>query len=92
MAFQCWGVKLAAQLKTIYANAHIMDNTQEELEAVVQKEICDTVAITEIWWDDSHDYSATMDSHKLIRRDRQGRRGSGVALNIGEWFEGSQGL
>ncbi|KAJ7410924.1 hypothetical protein BTVI_51705 [Pitangus sulphuratus] len=32
----------------------------EELEAIVQQESCDVVAITETWWDDSHDWSAAM--------------------------------
>jgi len=28
-----------------------------------------------------------MDGYKLFRRDRQGRRGSGVALYVGECFD-----
>ncbi|GAB0183522.1 hypothetical protein GRJ2_000817500 [Grus japonensis] len=37
-------------------------------------------------WDDSHDWSAAMDGYKLFRRDRQGRRGSGVALYVRDCF------
>jgi len=52
----------------------------------VQLEIYDIVAITETWWDDSHNWNAAMDSHKLFRRDMQGRRGGGVALYFRESF------
>ncbi|KAK4806350.1 hypothetical protein QYF61_017219 [Mycteria americana] len=64
-----------AQPKCIYTSARSMGNKQEELEAVVQQENYDMVAITEAWWDDSHNWSAAMDGYKLFRRDRQGRRG-----------------
>ncbi|KAK4823930.1 hypothetical protein QYF61_008316 [Mycteria americana] len=63
-----------AQLKPIYTNAHSMGNNQEELEAIVQQENYDIVAITETWWDDSHNWSAAMGGDKLFRRDRQGKR------------------
>ncbi|XP_051640625.1 uncharacterized protein LOC127469851 [Manacus candei] len=68
----------------MYTNARSMGNKQEELEAIVQQESYDVVAITETWWDDSHDWSAAMDGYKLFRRDRQGRRGGGVALYVRE--------
>ncbi|GAB0209132.1 hypothetical protein GRJ2_003378900 [Grus japonensis] len=64
-----------------------MGNKQEELEAIVQWENYDIVAIMETWWDDSHKWSAAMDGYKLFRRDRQGRRGSGVALYVRECFD-----
>ncbi|GAB0207466.1 mitochondrial enolase superfamily member 1 [Grus japonensis] len=76
-----------AQLKCIYTNVHNMGNKQEELEAIVQLENYDIVAITETWWDDSHNWSAAMDGYKLFRRDRQGRRGGGVALYVRECFD-----
>ncbi|KAK4830434.1 hypothetical protein QYF61_011142 [Mycteria americana] len=76
-----------AQLKSIYTNALSMGNKQEELEAIVQQENYDIVAITETWWDDSHNWSAAMDGYKLLRSDRQGRRGSGVALYVRECFD-----
>ena len=47
-----------AQLKCIYTNAHSMGNKQEELEAIVQQENYDIVAVTEIRWDDSPNWSA----------------------------------
>ncbi|GAB0207696.1 hypothetical protein GRJ2_003235300 [Grus japonensis] len=69
-----------AQLKCIYTK-------QEELEAIVLQEDYDIVAITETRWDDSHNWSAAMDGYKLFRRDRQGRRGGGVALYVKECFD-----
>ena len=81
------GVRREAQLKCVYTNAHSMGNKQEELEAIVQQASYDLVAITETWWDHSHDWSAAMDGYKLFRKDRQGRRGGGVALYVKECFE-----
>ncbi|KAM9590859.1 uncharacterized protein ACIBXB_005907 [Morphnus guianensis] len=81
------GVDSIGQLKCIYANARSMGNKQEEQEAIVQQDRYDLVAITETWWDDSHDWSAAMDGYKLFRRDRQGKRGGGVALYVRECFD-----
>ncbi|PKU36680.1 adaptin ear-binding coat-associated protein 1 [Limosa lapponica baueri] len=81
------GVKLGAQLKGIYTNAHSMGNKQEELEAIVQQENYDIVAITETWWDDLHNWSTAINGYQLFRRDRQGRRGGGVALYVRDRFE-----
>ncbi|PKU42582.1 adaptin ear-binding coat-associated protein 1 [Limosa lapponica baueri] len=81
------GVKLGAQLKCLYTTAGSMGNKQDELEAIVQQDSCDIVAITETWWDDGHDWNAAMDGYKLFRRDRQGRRGGGVALYVRECFD-----
>ncbi|KAJ7425696.1 mitochondrial fission process protein 1 [Pitangus sulphuratus] len=67
----------------MYTNALSMGNKQE-LEAIVQQESYEVVAITETWWDDSHDWSAAMDGYELFRKDRQGRRGGGVALYVRE--------
>ncbi|KAJ7411919.1 hypothetical protein BTVI_48147 [Pitangus sulphuratus] len=55
-----------------------------ELETIVQQENYEVVAITEMWYDVSHDWSAAMDGYMLFRRDRQGRRGGGVALYLRE--------
>jgi len=63
------GVKSIAQLP-IYPNAQSMGSKQEKLEAIVQEDSCGLVAITETWWDDSHNWSAAMDGYKLFRRDR----------------------
>ncbi|KAJ7422536.1 mitochondrial fission process protein 1 [Pitangus sulphuratus] len=66
----------------MYTNACGLGNKQEELEATVQQESYDIVTITETWWDDSHDWSAALDGYKCFRRDRQGRRGGGVAQYV----------
>lgn len=63
-----------------------MGNKQEEMEAIVWQANCDIVTNAEIWWDHSHDWTAAMDAYKLIRRDRQLRRGSGMALYIREYL------
>ena len=59
-----------AQLKCLYTNARSMGNKQEELEATMLLEIYDPVAITETWWDESHDWSVAIDGYRLFRRDR----------------------
>ncbi|KAK4831120.1 hypothetical protein QYF61_015423 [Mycteria americana] len=79
--------RTTAQLKCLYANAHSMGNKQEELEAIVHQENYDMVTITETWWDDSHNWSAAMDGYKLFRRDRQAKRGGGVALYVRECLD-----
>jgi len=60
-----------------------MGNKQEELEASVLLGNYDiVVAITETWWDDLHSWSAVIDGYQLSKRDRQGRKGGGVALYV----------
>jgi len=81
------GVRSIAQLKCIYTTARSMGNKQEELKAIAQQDSYDLVAITETWWDDSHDWSAAMDGYKLFRRDRQGKRGGGMALYVRDCFD-----
>ncbi|PKU31497.1 mitochondrial fission process protein 1 [Limosa lapponica baueri] len=76
-----------AQLKCIYSNVHSIGNKQDELEAIVQQENYDIVAITETWWDDSHNWSAAMDGYKLFRGNGQGKRGGGVAFYVREFFD-----
>ena len=77
-----------ACLKCTYTtSAHSMGNKQEELEAIVQWENYDIVAILETWWDDSHNWSAAMDGYKLFRRDKQGRRCCGLAPCVRECFD-----
>ncbi|KAJ7410343.1 hypothetical protein WISP_109099 [Willisornis vidua] len=62
-------------------------STFQELEATVQQENYDVVAVTETWWDDSHDWSAAMEGYKLFRKDRQDRRGGAVALYVREFLD-----
>lgn len=75
------------QLKCTYTNTCSMDNKQEELETTVHLENYNTVAITETWWDNSHDWSAAMGGCRLVRRDRQGRGTVGVTLCERECFD-----
>jgi len=81
------GLGSTAQLWCIYTNARSMCSKEEELEAIVQQESYDLVAITETWWDDSHDWSAAVDVYKLFRRDRRGKGGSGVTLYVRDCFD-----
>ncbi|KAK4805875.1 hypothetical protein QYF61_025742 [Mycteria americana] len=76
-----------AQLKCLYAIARSMGNKQEELEAIVHQENDDMFATTETWWADSHNWSVATDGYKLFRRDKQGRRGGGVALYVRECLD-----
>jgi len=64
-----------------------MGNKQEELEAIIQQDGYDLVAITETWWDHSHDWHAVMDGYRLFRKDRPTRRGGGVSLYVKEQLE-----
>ena len=70
-----------AQLKCIYTNACSMGNKLEELEAIVWQTDCDLVVVSEAQWYCSHDWNVAMDGCKIFKRDRQGRRGSDVALS-----------
>jgi len=47
----------------------------------------DLIAITETWWDESHDWNAAIDGYRLLRKDRRGRRGRGIALYIKKCIE-----
>jgi len=77
----------AAQLKCIYTDVDSMGNKQDELKATVQLENCDTVAVTDTWWDDPHNRSASMDGSTPFRRDREGRRGDRVSRCVTVCFD-----
>jgi len=64
-----------------------MGNKQEELEICVQSQGHDLIAITEMWWDSSQDWSAVVDGYTLFRKDRPARRGGEVALYLKEQLE-----
>ena len=63
-------VRWKAQLKCLYTSAHSLSNKQDELETVMHLESYDLVAITETWWDDSHNWNTTIDGYWLFRRNR----------------------
>lgn len=39
------------------------------------------------WWDNSNDGTSLMGGHKLCRKDRQRRRGGGIAFYVKEQSE-----
>ncbi|GAB0177908.1 hypothetical protein GRJ2_000256100 [Grus japonensis] len=45
------------------------------------------MGITETWWDSSYDWSVGMEGYRLFRKDRQGRRGGGIALYISDQLQ-----
>ncbi|KAK4826983.1 hypothetical protein QYF61_013083 [Mycteria americana] len=55
-----------------------MGNKQEELEATVLRESYDLVAISETWWDESHDWSVAIDGYRLFRRGRPPDQGETI--------------
>lgn len=80
-------VCLKAQLKCLYTNASSVGNKREELETVVHLENLDLIAITEIQWDDLHNWNTMMKGYELFRRGRQGRRGGGDGLCVKKWMD-----
>ncbi|PKU31387.1 mitochondrial fission process protein 1 [Limosa lapponica baueri] len=67
-----------------------MGNKQEELEATVLLESYDLVAITETWWDKSHDWSAAINGYRLLEETgEEGRAEVALdgALYIRKWIE-----
>ncbi|KAJ7399781.1 hypothetical protein BTVI_110168 [Pitangus sulphuratus] len=56
----------------------------EELKALSQSQRFDITGIRETWWDEPCDWNALLNGYRLFRRDRQGRRGRGVALCVPE--------
>ncbi|CAM5095768.1 unnamed protein product [Natator depressus] len=77
-------------LKCLYTNARSLGNKQGELEVLAQSKNYDVIGITETWWDNSHDWSTVVGGYKLFRKDRQGRKGGGVALYVREQYDGSE--
>ncbi|GAB0190604.1 hypothetical protein GRJ2_001525700 [Grus japonensis] len=77
----------STNLKCSYANARSMRNKQEELEALAQSQCYDIIGISETWWEECCELCAVMDGYRLFRRDRQGRRGGGVALYVTEGLD-----
>jgi len=57
-----------------------MGNKKEDLEASVLLENYDLIALSETWWDESHDWSMAIDGYRLFRRDRWGKKGGSIAL------------
>ncbi|XP_050797305.1 uncharacterized protein LOC127045326 [Gopherus flavomarginatus] len=87
---QTWEARSNQYLRCLYTNARSMGNKQEELEVLINKYNYDIVGITETWWDNTHDWNVGVDGYSLLRKDRQGKKGGGVALyikNVHTWTE-----
>jgi len=69
-------------MKCLYTNTRSMGNKQEEQDAIVLLESYDLIALTETWWDESHDWSVAINGYRLFRRDRRGKRGGGIFFYI----------
>ncbi|GAB0182786.1 hypothetical protein GRJ2_000743900 [Grus japonensis] len=78
---------LGAQPKCLYTNAQSIGNKKEELQTCVCLQGCDLIGIRETWWDSSYDWSVGMVGYRLFRKDRQGRRGGGIALYTNDQLE-----
>lgn len=74
-------MRLTAQLKCLYSNARSIGDKQEELEAAVEFENYDLIAVMDTWWDGSHHWNtgiAGIAGYELFRR--AGRKGGAGAL------------
>ena len=56
-------------------------------EICVQLQGYDLVMIMETWYNGSYIWSVAMEGNGLFRKDKPGRRGSGVALYVTEQLE-----
>ena len=77
-------IRLIAQLKCLYANARSMGNKQEELETVVQLDKYDLIALREMWCDGSHNWNIGIEGYKLLRKDKQRRKGGVLPSTLGK--------
>lgn len=75
------------QVETITGKPNHLPITVFKKIGAVLLESCNLVAITETWWYGSHDWSVAIAGYGLFRRDKQGRRGVGVALCIKKLIE-----
>ena len=66
--------RLIVQLKCLCTDACNVGNKQEELVSMVQLENYDLIAITETWWEESHNRNTAAEGYKLFRREA-GREG-----------------
>jgi len=65
-------IQTEIKLKSIWRRAiyyYLLGNKQEELEATMLLESYNLIALTETWWDESHDWRVAIDGYRLFRRD-----------------------
>lgn len=77
----------STKLKCFYPNVHSMKSKEDELQALAQSLRFDITDISQTCGDETNDWSAPFDGYRLFLRDRQGRRGGGVALYVIERLE-----
>jgi len=77
----------SSSLESLCTNARSVGNKQEESEICARSQGHDLIAMTETWWDSSHDWNAVMDGYTLFGKDMPPRRGGGVALHVKEQLE-----
>ena len=65
---------LGAHLKRLYSQ-----HTQYKKQINSKRCSVPRALMSLIWWKKSHEWSAGMEGYRLLRGDRQGRRGGGVA-------------
>lgn len=67
-------------------------NKQDQLEALALSHNYNVFSISELWWNESHNCRAGMESYRLFRMDLQGRQGRGVALHVREKLDLKLGI
>ncbi|GAB0209788.1 hypothetical protein GRJ2_003444500 [Grus japonensis] len=80
-----WLEKLV--VKVHHVDAHVPKSRATEEHENNQQVVVDLIGITETWWDSSYDWSVGMEGYRLFRKDRQGRRGGGVAHYVNDQLE-----
>lgn len=53
----------------------------------MQLENYDLIAVTEMCWEDSHNWNTMIKGYELFESHRRGRRGRGVALYVKKWMD-----
>lgn len=66
---------------------HQCMGNKQELEVSMLLQSYNLVAITETWWGKSHDWSVVIDGYRLFRKDRDKKRGGGVAPFVKKWID-----
>lgn len=80
ISFLFWAI--SASLKSLYINTHTMWNKEEELGVWVQLQHYNLTGTTETLQEDSHDWSGAVDGYSLLRKDKPGWQGAGVARYV----------
>ena len=68
------------KLNIFYTNARSLNNKMEELEAKVDSEEYDIVAVSETWFKEESDWRTGLEGYKMYRCDRKERIGGVVVI------------